>query len=413
MIMLPGEMMATTEKMTIDEVYKYLRQMRCRYEQANRTQKGELLTEMEAVTGRHRKSLIRLLQGTPARRPRQRQRQRTYQNDFDQILKALYECYGHICAERLHPNLPALAEQLAGHGEVVLTQKLRQQLATVSLSTVSDHLRRIRQDEPWTPRRKARNPNPFLQDIPMCRLPWDISQPGFFEVDLVHHCGQSARGEYVHTLQMIDVCSGWSERTALLGRSFKVMEAGFQRILKRLPFPICGLHPDNGSEFFNHHMLRFWEDHPHVQISRSRPYHKNDNRFVEQKNSSLVRSYTGDIRLDTVDQTIALERLYRNLWLFNNCFQPSLRLISKERLSQDDTRPARIRRRYSAHTAWDRLCEAGVLPAEQQSLLQAHIDATNPRSLSTKIHTLCDQLYDLPPKLSEAPENVYETLSES
>ena len=247
--MLPGEMMATTDKMTIDEVYKYLRQMRSRYEQANRARKGELLTEMEAVTGRHRKSLIRLLRGPLERRPRKRQRQRTYQSDFDQVLKQISESYGHICAERLHPNLLALAEQLARHGEVTLTEKLRQQLATVSLTTVSDHLRRMRQDEPWTPRRKTRSPNPFLQDIPMCRLPWDISQPGCFEVDLVHHCGESARGEYVHTLQMIDVFSGWSERTALLGRSYRVMEAGFQRLLDRLPFPIRSLHPDNGSEF--------------------------------------------------------------------------------------------------------------------------------------------------------------------
>jgi len=411
--MLPGEMMAATEKMTIDEVYKYLRQIRSRYEQANRARKGELLTEMAAVTGRHRKSLIRLLRGPLERRPRKQQRQCTYQSDFDQVLKVIHESYGHICAERLHPNLPALAEQLSRHGEVVLTEKLRQQLATVSLSTVSDHLRRIRQDEPWTPRRKARSPNPFLQDIPVCRLPWDISQPGYFEVDLVHHCGESARGEYVHTLQMIDVFSGWSERTALLGRSYTVMEAGFQRLLDRLPFPICGLHPDNGSEFFNHHMLRFWEDHPHVEISRSRPYRKNDNRFVEQKNSSLVRFYTGDIRLETVAQTRALERLYRSLWLFNNCFQPSLRLISKKYLPKDDGRSACIRRRYSAHTAWHRICQAGVLPTDQQRLLQARIDAINPRSLSTKIDSLCNQLYDLPPKLSEAPENVYETLSES
>jgi hypothetical protein len=406
-------MMAATEKMTIDEVYKYLRQMRSRYAQANRARKGELLTEMEAVTGRHRKSLIRLLGGPLERRPRKRQRRRTYQSDFDQVLKRISESYGHICAERLHPTLLALAEQLARHGEVTLTEKLRQQLASVSLTTVSDHLRRMRQDEPWTPRRKTRSPHPFLQNIPMCRLPWDIAQPGYFEVDLVHHCGQSARGEYVHTLQMIDVFSGWSERTALLGRSYRVMEAGFQRLLDRLPFPICGLHPDNGSEFFNHHMLRFWKAHPHVEISRSRPYRKNDNRFVEQKNSSLVRAYTGDIRLDTVAQTRALERLYRSLWLFNNCFQPSLRLINKEHLPQEDGHSARIRRRYSAHTAWHRICQAGVLPTDQQHLLQACIDATNPRSLSAMVDALCSQLYNLPPKLSDEPENVYETLSES
>ena len=103
---------------------------------------------------------------------------------------------------------------------MTLTEKLKTQLAMVSLSTARDRLRQYRQDEPWTPRRPARSPNPFLQDIPMRRLPWDIDTPGYFEVDLVYHCGTFAHGEYVHTLQMIDVFSGWSEWITLLGRSF-------------------------------------------------------------------------------------------------------------------------------------------------------------------------------------------------
>jgi hypothetical protein len=191
----------------------------------------------------------------------------------------------------------------------------------------------------------------------------------------------SSHGEYVHTLQMIDVASGWSERVALLGRSYRVMEAGFRRILARLPFPILGLHPDNGSEFFNQHMARFWAAYPEIEISRSRPYHKNDNRFVEQKNSSLVRYYVGDIRLDTVAQTQALERLYQQLWLFNNCFQPSLRLSSKETLPATDDHPGRIRRSYTARTPWQRICEADVLDPEQHDLLQAahrHHQPTQP-----------------------------------
>jgi len=247
----------------------------------------------------------------------------------------------------------------------------------------------------------------------MRRIPWDIDTPGYFEVDLVYHCGSSAHGEFVHTLQMIDVFSGWSERVALLGRSLRVVEAGFQRILDRVPFTILGLHPDNGSEFFNHHMLRFWKDYPHIELTRSRPYHKNDNRFVEQKNSSLVRAYVGDIRLDTVAQSQALEKIYQRLWFFNNCFQPCLRLSAKEFLPAKDGRPARIRRRYSAHTPWQRLCNADVLSLEQQELLQLRIDLTNPRDLQRQIHVDLAHLFQLPAKSSIKPENVFLTLSES
>jgi hypothetical protein len=275
-------MMTTDDKMKIDEVYKYLRKMRPGYEKGNQTQKGRMLDDMERVTGRHRNSLIRLLGGPLERRPRRRQRGCTYQADFDAALRTIYESYGRACAERLHPNLSALAAQLAAHGELHLTEPLKAQLASVGLTTVRERLRRFRQDEPRLLRHAPRPPNPFLQDIPMRRLAWDIATPGYFEVDLVLHCGSSSHGEYGHTLQMIDVASGWSERVALLGRSYRVMEAGFRRILARLPFPIRGLHPDNGSEFFNQHMARFWAAYPEIEISRSRPYHKNDNRFVEQ-----------------------------------------------------------------------------------------------------------------------------------
>jgi IS30 family transposase len=144
----------------------------------------------------------------------------------------------------------------------------------------------------------------------MRRIPWDTREPGHFEVDLVHHCGASAHGEYVHTLQLIDVATGWSERTAVLGRSQAAMEAGFRTVLARLPFAIHELHPDNGSEFFNAHMLRFFgETITGLTLSRSRPYHKTDNRFVEQKNATLVRQYLGFVRLDTPEQLTLANQL--------------------------------------------------------------------------------------------------------
>ena len=106
-------------------------------------------------------------------------------------------------------------------------------------------------------------------------------------MDLVHHCGESAAGEYGQTLQLIDVATGWSERVLLLGRGQQAMEQAFRHVLARLPFAVKELHPDNGTEFFNAHLVRFWKEKvTGVHLSRSRPYQKNDNRNVEQKNDT-------------------------------------------------------------------------------------------------------------------------------
>jgi len=192
------------------------------------------------------------------RQPRRRQRRRTYGPDVDDALRVIAESTDYICAERLTPNLTWLAKHLATHGELAISPQLLEQLDRISVSTVERILARIRQDEPRLPRRGPKRTNNLLRDVPMKRIPWHQQEPGHFEVDLVHHCGSSASGEYVHTIQMIDVATAWSERVAVVGRSYLVMKDGFSRILARLPFPVQELHPDNGSEFFNNHMLRFW-----------------------------------------------------------------------------------------------------------------------------------------------------------
>ncbi len=157
--------MATNDKMTIDEVYKHLRKMHPYYQKSNRVEKGRPMNKTETVTDRQRRSLIRLLRGRLERQPWQQQRSQVYQSDFDQTVAVIYESYGRICAERLHPNLLELAEQLASHGELVLTEKLKVHMATVNLTTVHERLWRIRQDEPQVPHHAPRSPNPFLQDI--------------------------------------------------------------------------------------------------------------------------------------------------------------------------------------------------------------------------------------------------------
>ena len=391
-----GGTMSIDEKMTIDEERKYLCKMQKRYRKSNREQKRQLLDEMESITGKHRKSLIRLMNTDLSRKKRSKQRGRTYQADVDDALRVIDESVDHICAERLTPNLSWLADHLDAHGEMELTDSLRSQLEKISVSTVRRRLDKIKRDQPRLPQKRGRSrPNSLTQDIPMIRIPWDEPTPGHFEVDSVHHCGPSAVGEYVCSLQMIDVCTGWSQRAAVLGRGYLVIDDAFRCFLAQLPFPVLEVHPDNGSEFFNHHMLRFWDKLVHgVNLTRSRPYHKNDNRFVEQKNSTLIRAYLGHDRLDTVAQTWALNHLYDRMWLYYNFFQPVMRLKEKIVVPGSDNHPTKMKYIYDeARTPFDRLCDTDVLFKEHRQMLEAYRDKTNPRELRQDIYDRIDYLF--------------------
>jgi hypothetical protein len=397
-------------RMTLNERRKYLLRMRLRYVQALRPERSRLLDEMEQVTELHRKSLIRLMQTEPVRQPRRRQRGRTYDHEVDDALRVIAESLDYICAERLTPSLLPTAQLLIAHGELVLSDRVLGQLGRISVRTVKRILHRLRQDERRLPRRGPERLTHIRREIPALRLPWDIQEPGHFEVDLVHHCGSSASGDYLHTLQMTDVATGWSERVAVLGRSALVMEAAFRRVLARLPFPIRELHPDNGSEFLNYHLLSFFQSAVRgVRISRSRPWHKNDNRLVEQKNRSLVRAYLGYDRLDSVAQALALNQLYDQMWLYYNFFQPVLHLNAKTLVSQAGQRP-HLRRRYDAASPpFDRLCAAQLLPPDSQHALAHLRQQTNPRQLHRQVHQLLDCVLALP--AASSPQDVRATLT--
>ena len=404
--------MSTDDKMTINERWKYLRLMQPRYLRASRRERGRLLNEMQAITKKDRKTLIRQMKSDLVRKPRKKQRGKTYGADVDDALRVIHESLDYVCAERLTPNLGWMAKQLAAHGEMEITPALLEQLGRISVSTVRRRLAKIRQDQPRLPRKGPEQANRVTRDIPMRRIPWNEPQPGHFEVDLVHHCGPSASGEYVHTLQLIDVTTGWSERVAVLGRSYLVMQAAFESVLLRLPFPVREIHPDNGSEFLNAHLVRFFRDAIQgVQLSRSRPFHKNDNCHVEQKNSTLVRAYLGYDRLDTVAQTKTLNLLYHKMWLYYNFFQPVMRLTEKIPVHSEG-QPTRIKRRYDrAQTPFDRLSATSAISTEERCRFNALRDQTNPRQLRQDIYNLLDHLFDLPAAPPDHTQDVYQTLS--
>jgi hypothetical protein len=403
--------MSDEEKMTIDERRKYLRRMQKRYRKAGRREKGRLLDEMEQVTELHRQYLIELLKGDLKREPRRKQRGRTYGPEMDDVLRVIYESFDGICAERLAPNLVWMAQHLARHGELEISDAILQKLGCISISTVGRILGRIRQDTPRLPRKGPRRSQKLLHDIPMTRIPWDTATPGHFEVDLVHHCGPTACGEYMSTLQIIDIATGWSERVAVLGRSYLVMKHAFMTILCRLPFPVCEIHPDNGSEFLSQHMLRFWgKIIQGVQLSRSRPYHKNDNRYVEQKNSTLVRAFLGHDRFDSAAQTLATNRLYEMMWIYYNLFQPVMHLKEKQ-VIRPEGQPTRVLRRHDdARTPFDRLCATDCLLPEHRASLEALRDQINPRLLRQQIYDALDVIFSLPCASPDITQDVRQTL---
>jgi len=289
-----------------------------------------------------------------------------------------------------------MAEHLSQHGELEVKPDVLEKLGQMSVSTLWRLLPRAKRSRLAYRKSRPGASTSLRRAVPVRRIRWDEPQPGHFEVDLVHHCGVSSDGPYIHTLQMVDVASGWSECAATLGRSYLVMEEGFKHILKRLPFPVVELHPDNGVEFFNAFMLKFWKaTFKGVQLSRSRPFQKNDNRFVEENNFSLVRAYLGYQRLDTAQQTKVLNQLYDQLWLYHNFFQPVMRL--KEKVATDD--PLRPKRIYDrAQTPFERLCAKDVLSADQI------------RQLRRSIETLITQLFALPPAQEGVTEDVRQTI---
>jgi hypothetical protein len=250
--------MNTELRMNLDERRKYLRVQRVRYVEASRSERGRLLDEMEQVTQLDRKTLIRLMKHDPVRKRREVQRGCIYGSAVQDAIRVVAETLDYICAERLTPGLAPTAALLAEHGELLLSDELMYKLERISISTVKRMLAHLGRDERRLPRRGPERATQVMREIPARRIPWNVQEPGHMEADTVHHGGMSSQGDFVYTIQMIDVATGWSERVAVLGRSGLVVQAGCQRILARLPFPILEFHPDNGSEFLNNHLYRFF-----------------------------------------------------------------------------------------------------------------------------------------------------------
>jgi hypothetical protein len=394
-----------TQEMSMSGRFEYLRAMQSRYRVApDRKAKTALLNEMESLTHLGRKHLIALMNGpTVQRRQRCRERQHTYDAEVGEAVKIIADTLDWICAERMQPTLPRMARHLIAHGEMQVSPAVLDKLDRMSVATLGRVLSRVRPNGERLPRAYPgrRAETSAQQAVPISVIPWDEPEPGHFEVDLVHHGFPDADGRLVCTIQFVDVLTGWSERFAIMGFAFDAIWDAIQAFRQRCPIPVREIHSDNGSEFINAALTAcFGQELVDTLQTRGRPGHHNDNRFVEQKNSSLVRAYLGSLPLHTQPQRHALNQLYVDMWLYDNFFQPVLRQIERTAVTGPDG-ITRIRRKQDrARTPLERALEAKPpISREKRERLETLYDETNPLALKRRIHA---QIRDIEAMVAES-----------
>lgn len=313
-----------------------------RYGRSGNAERGRILDEFVAVTGYHRKHAARVLRrGLQRGRSGSRRARRIYDAAVREALIVLWEAADRICGKRLKPLLPILVDAMERHGHLQLAPEVRDGLLAMSAATIDRSLSEIRQRAGRPARRRSR-PNAVRRSIPVRTFSdWHDPPPGFFEADLVAHSGPVASGSFVQTLVLTDVATGWTECAPLLVREQQLLIEVLTELRKLLPFPLLGFDSDNDSVFMND-TVRDYCQAAGIAFTRCRPYRKNDQAWVEQKNGAVVRRIVGYRRFEGLEAAAALARLYATTRQFVNFFQPSFKLAEKQRDG------ARVMKRYHA-----------------------------------------------------------------
>lgn len=321
-----------------------------RYQSGARADKTRIVDEFAAVTGFHRKHAMRLLRAGPAdRRSASRPSRRLYDEAVREALIVLWEASDRICGKRLKALIPTLVPAMERHGHLDLASELRALLFAISAATIDRVLRPQRERNGARTRRRGL-PSAIRRSIPVRTFSdWNDPAPGFVEADLVAHSGPVASGAFMQTLVMTDIASGWTECAPLLVREQTLLVSVLTQLRGLMPFPLLGLDVDNDSVFMNESVRDYCRAEG-IVLTRCRPYRKNDQAHIEQKNGAIVRRIVGYRRYEGMAAARELARLYATTRLFVNAFQPSFKLAEKERDG------ARVRKRYHpAATPCDRL----------------------------------------------------------
>lgn len=356
-----------------------------RYLKAGKREKKTILDELEAHTKMHRKSLIRALRrlqmqdsGLPRGKPG---RKIIYSPDVNLALKDIWEISRYLCGERLKPIIAEYVrilkrDKLWSHGDKATRLLLQMSLGTTKniIAGFSNYKRKSRNS--------TTGPGHLHYLIPIRTSPWENPEPGFGEIDTVVHCGDSLAGNVAYTVNYTDIATGWNEQAAQLNKGQSRTLESIKTIKQRLPFALQGLDPDTGAEFINWH-LKGWRDANKIELTRSRPYHRNDNAHIEQKNYTSVRSFVGWRRVDAEKQIKLLNELYEILHLYLNFFQPTMKCVSKERIG------SRYIRRYDEpKTPFQRTLEHPRVKQQAKQELRQIYKTLNPLKLKQEIDKL-------------------------
>ncbi len=376
------------EKVNLQSRRALLKLFAPQYREASYAQKRVLLDVFAQATGYHRRYGMWLLNHAEdvLHEPTSK-RSNHYGPEVQHALFLVWNAANRICAKRLIPFLPTLIDALERHEHLHISDECRRQLLSMSAATADRLLssqRKVGQRGPSTTRAGTL----LKQQIPIRTFQqWNETRPGFLEADLVAHCGTTIEGGYLYTLTLTDVATGWTECLPLLYRSQETVLAAIQRARTLFPFPILGIDTDNGGEFINEALIVYCEQE-HLTFTRGRPYQKNDQCFVEQKNGAIVRQVVGYDRFVGEHAYRQLTELYRALRLYVNCFQPSMKLQAKQR---DGKKVSYV---YdSAKTPLQRLILSGVLPAQKQQELLEVAQAHDPIRLLQQLEQLQQALF--------------------
>ena len=377
--------------MTCASRREYLRRVYLRYQQASWAERQRILDEFCATCAYNRKYAIRLLNGPPpSAKPVRRRRRRgvTYRSRVIAILRAVWETADYPWSVRLKALLPEWMPWIRRRFR--LQPRLERQLLAISPRSMDYRLRPYKR----VLRRRLygrTKPGTLLKHhIPVKTDHWDVKVPGFTEIDLVSHSGNSAAGDFCYSLNVTDIHTAWTETRAVLGRGQEGIRQALEEIRQALPFPLQGVDSDNGSEFINAQLFRYCRSRA-IQFTRGRPYKKDDNAHIEQKNWTHVRRLLGYVRYDSGAAREAINDLYRNeLRLFQNLFLPSVKLAKKERVG------SRLRRRYEEPaTPLQRVAASPQADPERVAALRQQREELDPFQLSARVQAKLEEIFRL------------------
>lgn len=369
-------------------IQEYLKEIFDRYHAASKELKKVILDEFCQVSGYNRKYAIRRLNDAKRQKksPRRRKkpgRRKIYDHPMLlEVLTRIWQAMNLPCAKRLKAGLALWVPAYTEYFGITLPARVVELLATISASTI-DRLLASQRSKYCKRGLATTKPGSLLKKhIPIKTNQWDENRPGFIEADTVAHCGSSTADMYVFTVNIVDIATGWTEQRAVWGKGERDVFQAIQSIEHALPFAIQGFDCDNGSEFLNQHLLKYFTHRKKpVQFTRSRPYHKNDNAHIEGKNWTHVRQYLGYQRFDLKELTPLINELYTTEWrLLLNFFIPSVKLIQKNRQGSKI-----IKKHDNAKTPLQRILESSDINSQTKNKLLTLFNSSNPFYLQEQI----------------------------